>query len=80
MMFFLDEADKAPIEVVCILKGLLEDGEVLLSNGLHAGYICTPSIFGCTCVCVLSVFMGKCLRVCMFVSVCVFDVRSICVY
>ena len=29
----LDEADKAPTEVVCVLKGLLEDGELLLADG-----------------------------------------------
>ncbi|KAI9908417.1 hypothetical protein PsorP6_004490 [Peronosclerospora sorghi] len=29
----VDEADKAPLEVVCILKGLIEDGEMLLGNG-----------------------------------------------
>lgn len=29
----IDEADKAPLEVVCVLKGLLEDGEMLLSDG-----------------------------------------------
>lgn len=29
----VDEADKAPLEVVCILKGLIEDGEMLLNNG-----------------------------------------------
>ena len=29
----VDEADKAPAEVVCILKGLLEDGEILLPDG-----------------------------------------------
>ena len=29
----VDEFDKAPTEVVCILKGLLEDGEVLLADG-----------------------------------------------
>ena len=29
----IDEADKAPTEVVCILKGLVEDGEMLLSDG-----------------------------------------------
>ena len=29
----IDEADKAPTEVVCILKALLEDGEILLSDG-----------------------------------------------
>ncbi|CAE8703427.1 unnamed protein product, partial [Polarella glacialis] len=29
----IDEADKAPLEVVCILKGLVEDGEMTLSDG-----------------------------------------------
>ncbi|KAG7391169.1 von Willebrand factor A domain-containing protein 8 [Phytophthora pseudosyringae] len=29
----VDEADKAPLEVVCVLKGLVEDGEMLLGNG-----------------------------------------------
>jgi hypothetical protein len=29
----IDEADKAPIEVVSILKGLVEDGELLLADG-----------------------------------------------
>jgi len=29
----VDEADKAPLEVVCILKGLVEDGEMTLSDG-----------------------------------------------
>jgi hypothetical protein len=29
----VDEADKAPLEVVCILKGLVEDKEMLLSDG-----------------------------------------------
>ena len=29
----VDEADKAPLEVVCILKGLVEDGEMMLSDG-----------------------------------------------
>lgn len=28
----VDEADKAPLEVVCILKGLIEDGEMLLGS------------------------------------------------
>lgn len=32
-VLMIDEFDKAPTEVVCILKGLLEDGEVLLSDG-----------------------------------------------
>ena len=29
----VDEADKAPVEVVSILKGLVEDGELLLADG-----------------------------------------------
>eukprot|EP01062_Namystynia_karyoxenos_P006370 TRINITY_DN1222_c0_g1_i1.p1 TRINITY_DN1222_c0_g1~~TRINITY_DN1222_c0_g1_i1.p1 ORF type:complete len:1879 (+),score=516.05 TRINITY_DN1222_c0_g1_i1:79-5637(+) len=29
----IDEFDKAPAEVVCVLKGLLQDGEVLLGDG-----------------------------------------------
>ncbi|KAG3250849.1 hypothetical protein PI124_g4514 [Phytophthora idaei] len=29
----VDEANKAPLEVVCVLKGLIEDGEMLLGNG-----------------------------------------------
>ena len=29
----VDEVDKAPVEVVCVLKGLLEDGQMLLSDG-----------------------------------------------
>ena len=29
----LDEADKAPLEVVCLLKGLLGDGEIQLASG-----------------------------------------------
>eukprot|EP01134_Creolimax_fragrantissima_P008370 CFRG8370T1 len=29
----VDEADKAPVEVVCVLKSLVEDGEMLLSDG-----------------------------------------------
>ena len=29
----VDEADKAPLQVVCILKGLLEDGQMILSDG-----------------------------------------------
>lgn len=29
----VDEADKAPTEVICILKGLIADGEMLLSDG-----------------------------------------------
>lgn len=31
----VDEADKAPLEVVCVLKGLIEDGEMLLGNGMR---------------------------------------------
>jgi MoxR-like ATPase len=29
----IDEADKAPLEVVSILKGLVEDGRMALSDG-----------------------------------------------
>lgn len=29
----IDEADKAPLEVVCILKGLIEDSEMILADG-----------------------------------------------
>lgn len=29
----VDEADKAPVEVVAVLKGLVEDGELLLADG-----------------------------------------------
>jgi MoxR-like ATPase len=29
----IDEFDKAPVEVVCVLKNLLEDGEMLLADG-----------------------------------------------
>ena len=29
----IDEADKAPTEVVCVIKALLEDGEILLADG-----------------------------------------------
>ena len=32
----LDEVDKAPLEVVCILKGLCADGEMTLSDGRRA--------------------------------------------
>ena len=32
-VLLLDEVDKAPLEVVCILKGLVEDGEMTLANG-----------------------------------------------
>ncbi|ETN61020.1 hypothetical protein AND_007335 [Anopheles darlingi] len=36
----VDEADKAPIHVTCILKTLVENGEMLLSDGRR---ICPPS-------------------------------------
>ena len=32
-MLVIDEADKAPLEVVCILKGLIEDSEMILADG-----------------------------------------------
>ena len=31
----LDEADKAPLEVTAVLKSLLSDGQMLLSDGRH---------------------------------------------
>uniref|UniRef100_A0A2M3ZH50 von Willebrand factor A domain-containing protein 8 n=1 Tax=Anopheles braziliensis TaxID=58242 RepID=A0A2M3ZH50_9DIPT len=37
----VDEADKAPIHVTCILKTLVENGEMLLSDGRR---ICPPSV------------------------------------
>jgi len=37
----VDEADKAPLEVVCVLKGLIEDGQMLLSDGRR---ILTPAL------------------------------------
>jgi MoxR-like ATPase len=33
LTLMLDEVDKAPTEVVCVLKSLLEDGEILLGDG-----------------------------------------------
>jgi MoxR-like ATPase len=32
-VLIVDEADKAPTEVVCILKSLIEDGQMMLSDG-----------------------------------------------
>eukprot|EP00662_Eupelagonemidae_sp_cell21_P003180 gene3180-65_t len=32
-VLLVDEFDKAPAEVVCVLKGLLDDGEILLGDG-----------------------------------------------
>ena len=32
-MLVIDEADKAPVEVISILKSLIEDGELLLADG-----------------------------------------------
>uniref|UniRef100_A0A182JSU2 von Willebrand factor A domain-containing protein 8 n=1 Tax=Anopheles christyi TaxID=43041 RepID=A0A182JSU2_9DIPT len=39
----VDEADKAPVHVTCILKTLVENGEMLLSDGRK---ICPPSAKG----------------------------------
>lgn len=33
LILVVDEADKAPVEVVSVLKGLVEDGELLLADG-----------------------------------------------
>lgn len=38
----VDEFDKAPAEVVCVLKGLLEDGEMLLPDGRRFVSIRSP--------------------------------------
>jgi MoxR-like ATPase len=32
-VLIVDEADKAPLQVVCILKGLVEDGQMVLGDG-----------------------------------------------
>ena len=32
-VLILDEVDKAPLEVVCLLKGLIGDGEIMLHDG-----------------------------------------------
>ena len=34
----VDEADKAPLEVVCVLKGLIEDGEMLLVRLISSAF------------------------------------------
>jgi len=39
----VDEADKAPVEVVSILKGLVEDGELLLADGRRISRHCESS-------------------------------------
>lgn len=39
----VDEVDKAPVEVVCVLKSLLEDGQMRLSDGRR---ILCPKKFG----------------------------------
>jgi energy-coupling factor transporter ATP-binding protein EcfA2 len=43
-VLMLDEVDKAPTEVVCILKSLIEDGEILLSDGRR--YVTEKSLLG----------------------------------
>ena len=42
-MAVIDEVDKAPVEVVCVLKSLLEDGQMRLSDGRR---ILCPHRFG----------------------------------
>lgn len=39
----IDEADKAPVEVVSVLKGLVEDGEMVLSDGRRLIHAPSPS-------------------------------------
>lgn len=39
----VDEADKAPVEVVALLKGLIEDGELALPDGRTLRYDSDPS-------------------------------------
>jgi hypothetical protein len=39
----VDEADKAPLEVVVVLKGLVEDQEMILSDGRRIVPMGTPS-------------------------------------
>lgn len=36
----VDEADKAPLNVICVLKSLIESGEMILSDGRR---ICSSS-------------------------------------
>ena len=38
----MTQFDKAPVEVVCVLKGLLEDGEILLADGRR--FVSTKSV------------------------------------
>ena len=38
----LDEADKAPVEVVALLKGLIEDGQLSLPDGRILSYEDSP--------------------------------------
>ena len=38
----LDEADKAPLEVTCVLRSLLADGQMLLADGRRVAPVGTP--------------------------------------
>jgi hypothetical protein len=42
----IDEADKAPLEVVAVLKSLVEDGELLLADGRRILRCCTEEDIG----------------------------------
>jgi hypothetical protein len=44
----VDEFDKAPTEVVCVLKGLLEDGEILLADGERTRLLARPTLLAST--------------------------------
>ena len=41
----VDEADKAPVEVLSVLKGLVEDGELLLADGRRISRQCDSPEF-----------------------------------
>lgn len=59
----IDEADKAPLEVVAVLKSLVEDGELLLADGRRILRSCPKEESGkkISCVALRSVFRGFCL-------------------
>lgn len=44
----IDEADKAPTNVTCILKTLVESGEMILADGrrIISGILNTPHMLG----------------------------------
>jgi hypothetical protein len=50
MVLVVDEADKAPTHVTCILKSIVEQSEVTLADGrriIHSGMVgCADSAYG----------------------------------